>query len=169
MTTDHPSELVQSKKKSFKTIELGGKFFSTQMDKFSITSSKCSKYDRGFTPWIQSLDNNHPSALKRNLLSSNITFQLVMPHLHRTNKAKNNIGTFKDHLTAFLSSVNPSFPIHLWCWLIPLATTTLNLLQPSAINLRISTEAQLSGSFNYNITPLAPPGTKVIVHETPVV
>ena len=57
--------------------------------------------------------------------------------------------------------------MHLWCRLIPLATTTLNLLRPSRLHPQLSAEAVLNGAFDYNVTPLAPPGTKVIVHETP--
>ena len=57
--------------------------------------------------------------------------------------------------------------MHLWCCLIPLATTTLNLLRPSQINPKLSDKALLNGAFGYNKTPLAPPSTKVLLHETP--
>ena len=59
--------------------------------------------------------------------------------------------------------------MHLWCRLIPQATTTLNLLRPSCINPHVSAEAILNGAFDYDKTPLAPPGTRVVVHETPSV
>jgi hypothetical protein len=56
--------------------------------------------------------------------------------------------------------------MHLWCRLIPQATTTLNLLRQSHINSRLSAEVQLvNGAFDSNKTPLAPPGTQVVVHE----
>ena len=32
---------------------------------------------------------------------------------------------------------------------------------------RLSAEAYLIGAFDFNVTPLAPPGTKVLIHETP--
>ena len=57
--------------------------------------------------------------------------------------------------------------MHLWDRKIPQATLTLNLLLPSRINPRLSAKAQLNGPFNFNATPLAPPGTKVLIHETP--
>ena len=53
------------------------------------------------------------------------------------------------------------------CRLILQATTTLNLPHPSTINPKISAKAILNGAFNYNATPLAPPGTKIIAYETP--
>ena len=89
------------------------------------------------------------------------------PYLHRTNAAERAIQTYKDHLIAGLSSCDPNVPLHLWDRLIPHATLTLNLLRPSRLNPRLSAEAQLNGAFDFNRTPLAPPGTRVIVHETP--
>jgi hypothetical protein len=99
----------------------------------------------------------------------NVTFQLVPPHVHRRNPAERAIGTFKDHFIAGLSTTDKRFPMHLWCQLIPQATITLNLLRASRLNPRLSANEQLNGTFDFNKTPLAPPGTKVIVHEKPQV
>jgi hypothetical protein len=66
-----------------------------------------------------------------------------------------------------LASLGPEFPMYLWCRLIHQCTQTLNLMRPSRINPRLSAEAQLNGAFDYNKTPLAPPGTKVLIHEMP--
>jgi len=40
-------------------------------------------------------------------------------------------------------------------------------LGPSRLNNKLSAYAQLIGAFDYNATPLAPPGTQVLVHEAP--
>ena len=125
--------------------------------------------ERGFKPQVQILDNECPKKLKEHLRHRNTSFQLVPPHLHRTNAAEKSIATFKEHLFAGLSRADPSFPMHLWCHLFPQAQTTLNLMRPSRINPRISAEVILNGQFNYGRTPLAPPGTRVIVHEAPSV
>ena len=132
-------------------------------------TQKMHKYltDRGFKPEIQILDNECPEALKTYFRDKKVAFQLVPPHLHRNNSTERAISTFKDHFIAGLSSVDPSFPMHLWCRLIPQATTTLNLLRASNINPLVSAEAMLNGAFDYNITPLAPPGTKIIAYDTP--
>jgi hypothetical protein len=66
-----------------------------------------------------------------------------------------------------LCSTDTQFPIHLWDRLIPHAVITLNLLLQSRINPKLSAHAQLHGLFDYSKTPLAPPGTKVIIHEKP--
>jgi hypothetical protein len=50
---------------------------------------------------------------------------------------------------------------------LPQATITLNLLRKSRINPRMSAYAQLNGHFDFNSTPLAPPGTRIIAHEKP--
>ncbi len=120
---------------------------------------------RGLKPALQRLDNEAPGRLQSYMRAKSVTFQLVPPHNHRRNAAEKAIGTWKDHFIAGLSSLDPNFPMHLWCRLIPQATTTLNLLRQSHINPRLSAEAQLNGAFDFNTTPLAPPGTRVVVHE----
>ena len=43
---------------------------------------------------------------------------------------------------------------------------TLNLLQYSRTNPILSAHVAINRNFNFNATPLAPPGTKVLVHES---
>jgi hypothetical protein len=74
---------------------------------------------------------------------------------------------FKNHFIAGLCSVDPTLPLKLWDKLLPQATITLNLLQKSRINQHMSVYAQLNGHFDFNRTPLAPPGTRIITHEKP--
>ena len=68
-----------------------------------------------------------------------------------------------------LSITHKEFLLHLWCQLIQHAILTLNLLRQSRMNPKLSGYAQLHGEFNYYATPLAPPGTQVIIHENPMV
>jgi hypothetical protein len=49
----------------------------------------------------------------------------------------------------------------------PHSVITLNLLRQSRLNPKLSEHAQLNGPFNYNTTPIAPLGTRVIIHEKP--
>jgi hypothetical protein len=121
--------------------------------------------DRGLKPQLQKLDNEASAGLKRFMTQQKVQYQLVPPHIHRRNAAEKAISTFKDHLIAGICSTDKQWPIHLWCRLIPQATLTLNLLRQSRINPRLSSDAQLNGIFDFNATPLAPPGTRVIVHD----
>jgi hypothetical protein len=121
--------------------------------------------DRGLKPQLQHLDNEAPGGLKQFMTQQGVQYQLVPPHNHRRNVAKRAVSTFKDHSIAGLSTTDKNWPMHLWCRLIPQALLTLNLLRQSRLNPRLSAEAQLNGTFDFNATPLAPPGTRVIMHE----
>jgi hypothetical protein len=57
------------------------------------------------------------------------------------------------------------FPLYLWPELLPQAELTLNLLRASRLNPKLSAYAHLEGNFDFNRTPLAPPGTKVVAHD----
>jgi hypothetical protein len=122
---------------------------------------------RGLRPQLQRLDNEASTILKEFLKNQQIDFQLVPPGIHRRNAAERAIRTWKNHFIAGLCSTNPNFPIYLWDKLVEQATMTLNLLRQSRMNPQLSAYAQIFGSFDFNRTPLAPPGTKVVVHVKP--
>jgi hypothetical protein len=93
---------------------------------------------RGFKPKLQTLDNEASAALKNFFTINDIAYQLVPPHCHRGNAAERAIRTFKEHFVAGLSSVDPSFPMHLWDRLLPQAEITLNLLRTSQLHPQLS-------------------------------
>ena len=94
-------------------------------------------------------------------------YQLVPPGDHQTNPAERAIQTFKNHFTSILYGTDDDFPANQWDRLIQIAVITLNMLRPSRINPKLSAYNQIWGNFDYNKTPLAPPGCKVVVHEFP--
>ena len=125
-------------------------------------------FDRaGIQPSMYILDNEANSELKNAMAMENVTYQLVPPHNKRANPAERAIQTFKNHLIAGLCSCDPSFPITEWDRLLPQAVLTLNLLRAARVNPRLSAYAYLFGHFDFNRTPVAPPGTKVLVHDKP--
>ena len=99
----------------------------------------------------------------------NEKFQFIPPDIHRRNSAEQSIRTFKEHFIAVLASTHKDFLLHIWCWLIPHASLTLNLLRQSRMKPKLSGYAQLHGEFNYNTTPLARHGIQVIINEKPAV
>jgi hypothetical protein len=121
----------------------------------------------GFKPKLQTLDNEASTALKNFFTANDIVYQLVPPHCHRRNAAERAIRTFKEHFVAGLSSVDPSFPMHLWDRLLPQAEITLNLLRTSRLHPQLSVTAHYHGLVDYNKTAFAPPGCKIIAHEKP--
>ena len=119
----------------------------------------------GLKPQLQRLDNEASTALKSYMESQDVDFQLVPPHVHRRNAAERAIRTFKNHFVAGLCSTDRNFPLHLWDRLLPQALLSLNLLRSSCINPNLSAWAKVHGTFDFNRTPLAPPGTRVLIHE----
>ena len=123
--------------------------------------------NRGYQPALQILDNEFPVVVKTFFQQEQVKFRLVPLNLHCNNASEKAIGTFKDHFVTIICSVDPKFLIHLWCRIVHQAVTVLNLLRQSRINLRLPVEAQLNGAFDYNATPLVPPGTQVVIYKTP--
>jgi len=99
------------------------------------------------------------------MTDENVDYQLTPAGLHRRNWAKRAIQTFKNHFIAGLSSTHPDFPLNLWDQLLPQAILTLTLMRPSRINPKLSAYSQIHGPFDFEKTPLAPPGIKVLAHE----
>jgi hypothetical protein len=112
----------------------------------------------GFKPSLQCLDNEESLALRNYITKQGIVYQLAPPHIHRRSNAERAIQMFKSHFIAGLWSVDPNFPLKLWDKLLLQATITLNILRKSRINPRVLAYAQLNGQFDFNRTPLAPPG-----------
>ena len=88
-------------------------------------------------------------------------------HNHCINAAEQAIQTFKNHFIAGLATVDVTFPLQLWCYLLMQAELTLNLLRTSRHDPTKSAFEVLEGKFNWNATPLAPPGTKALIYEAP--
>jgi hypothetical protein len=105
-------------------------------------------------PRLQRLDNEESKALQHLLQDRGIDYQLASPIVHRRNSTERDIRTFENH---------PDFPLHLWDRLLPQTLITLNLPRASCINPRLSAQAQLLGAFDFNRTPLAPVGKRVMI------
>jgi hypothetical protein len=122
---------------------------------------------KGFKPRLQTLDNEALATLKHFFTTNDVEYQLVPPHCHRRNAAERAIRTFKEHFVAGLSSVDPTFPLHLWDRLLPQAEITLNLLLTSRLHPQLSAAAHFHCLVDYNKTSFALPGCNIIAHEKP--
>jgi hypothetical protein len=89
---------------------------------------------KGFKPKLQTLDNEASAALNNVFTNNAVEYQLAPPHCHRRNAAERAIQTFKEQFVAGISSVDPTFPLHLWDILLPQAEITLNLLRTSRLH-----------------------------------
>ena len=63
-----------------------------------------------------------------------------------------------------LVSTDPKFPASEWDRLIQKAVLTLNILRNSIVNPKLSAHEYLHGNFYFNATPIALPGTRVLIH-----
>ena len=124
--------------------------------------------DRNFKPKLHVMDNECSKALQRYIThDKNTQIQFVPPNKHRVNAAERAIRTFKEHFIAGLATVDKMFPLQLWDELLEQAQDTLNMLRTARVNPRLSAYAILEGQFNFNKTPLAPPGTKALIYNEP--
>ena len=87
--------------------------------------------------------------------------------MHRRNAAERAIRTFKSHFLAGLATCNPNFPITEWDHHLQQSELTLNLLRTSRVNPKLSSYAYLFGNFDFNKTPLALLGTRILIHAKP--
>jgi len=118
-------------------------------------------------PKIFILDNEISTDMKSALKEHDFQYQLVPPDNHRRNAAERAIQTFKNHFISGLASLPNNFPITEWDRLLPQAQLTLNLLRQARTNPNHSAYSYINGEFNFNRTPLAPPGIQTVIHNKP--
>ena len=94
-------------------------------------------------------------------------YQLASPRDHRINYAERAIQIYKNHFISTLQGADPDYPDNCWDLLMPQINITLNLLRQSKRDPTKSAYEVLNEPFNYDSTPLAPPGCKTIAFESP--
>lgn len=99
--------------------------------------------------------------------SISIQYQLVPTNVYRRNASERAIHTFKNHFIAGIVSLPTQFPLYLWCRLLPQDVITFNLIRQYTLHPHLSAHAHLYGTFNYNATPMAPPGSPILIHNKP--
>jgi hypothetical protein len=81
--------------------------------------------------------------------------------------AEKAIQTFKDHFVGVLSGHAPTFPMHLWCQLLPQVEQQLLLLRQSRFHPNLSAYAHVYGHHDYNKHPFVPIGMEALVRDKP--
>jgi hypothetical protein len=121
----------------------------------------------GYKPTFNVTDNQAAEPIKDFMQQQNGTVQFVEPNNHRVNAAERAIQTFKNHFISGLCTTDKDFPFQLWNHLTEQAVITCNILRRSRINPDISAYEQLHGhKYDWNAHPLAPPGTRAIIHSS---
>lgn len=119
----------------------------------------------GLSPKLHILDGEISDAVKAYLRKKGTQFQLTPPGMHRINAAERAIRTWKNHFISGLCTVDPKFPLTQWPELIPQGVITLNIVRPCRVNPSLSAYHYVWGAYDFNKTPLAPPGTKIVAHN----
>ena len=119
--------------------------------------------DRGIRPLSQILDNEASNSLCQHMWQEDIDYQLTPCDMHHCNAAEKAIQTSKDHCIADIASFDRERLLRIWDRCLLQAELTLNSLRPSCTNLQLSDKAQVNGAFDCNHTPLAHPGTRMMI------
>ena len=90
---------------------------------------------------------------------------MVPPYLHRRNASEHAIQTFKANFITCLCAAEPEYHAKQWDISLPQATLTLNPLLNCNLNPKLSAYSDLHGIFDYNIKPLSPLETGVLVNR----
>ena len=123
---------------------------------------------RGLQVTRHVLDNEASTAYRNAITSTwKCTYQLVPPDMHRRNLAERAIRTFKAHFLTILAGVDATFPANRWDLLIPQAELTVNLLRQATTTPTISAWECINGPFNFDATPMGPPGCRALLHAKP--
>jgi hypothetical protein len=81
--------------------------------------------------------------------------------------AERAIQTFKNRFIGALGTTNSEFLVQLWDELAPQVQDSINLLRPLQIDPTKSAYEILEGPYDWSRYPLAPLGTRAIIHEDP--
>ena len=74
---------------------------------------------RGLQPKYCRMDNECSIPIKKSITDNKMELQLTPPQMHRRSWDERSIQNVKAHLIAGLVGINPKFPLHLWCRLVP--------------------------------------------------
>ena len=123
----------------------------------------------GLTVSTHLLDNEASHTYKDAITTTwKCKYQPVLPDMHHRNAAERAIQTFKAYFLAILAGVDATFLANHWDLLLPHTKLTLNLLHNSQTKPIISAwESPVHGRFNFDATPMGPPGCRVIEHAKP--
>ena len=85
----------------------------------------------------------------------------------RTNSAERGLQTRKSCAKSILASLPPNFPIAYWCRLCPQIDLCVNIVRKCHQNPLLSAWAAMEGEYHFGATPIAPPGSEMLIREKP--
>lgn len=123
---------------------------------------------QGHKPRLNVTDNQAARPLKAYLKLKECKWQFVKPHNHCVNTVKRAIQTFKNNLVSGFYCTDSKWLLKLWHQLSGQALITLNLCRISRKHPEKYAYHSFHGKhYNWNKNPMAPPGTRAVVYESP--
>ncbi len=122
---------------------------------------------RGYRPILHKMDNKASHDVKAFIAPEQVKLQYCPPDMHHTNPAKCAGCTWKNHFTAGLAGLPPSFPLAHWCRLTTQSNAMLNMMHLCCLNPLLSVHKALEGTFLFDAMLAAPLGMEVLVHQKP--
>ena len=105
---------------------------------------------QGFKPRFNTIDNVASKAVQKFLEAEWINIQLVEPHKHCDNAVERAVQTSTNLFISGLCTYDMKFPLVLWSNLVQQCQNSLNLLQPSRHNPKLSPRMILEGAHDFN-------------------
>jgi hypothetical protein len=140
---------------------------SRETDELVRAYTKCHDIltKRGFTVKYHKMDNETSKLLAAAIAADGVSVEYAPPNDHKTNIAERMIQTFKAHFISVLFGTDNKFPDDCWDELIDGAVMQLNMLRPCTIKPEHSAYSFIFGPHDFNKVPIAPLGSKVMMHE----
>ena len=98
--------------------------------------------------------------------SQNADVQCSAPDSHCP-LAEKAVQTYTSCFKSMTASLLSKFPIGYWCRLCEQVNLSVNIMRARRQNPRLSAWAACEGDFHFDSTPIAPPGTEMLMHNKP--
>ena len=121
---------------------------------------------RGFKPSLHRLDNETSQEVEDFIATQKTDMQYSAPGRHCA-PAEKAVQTYKACFKSTTASLPPEFPIAYWCRLLPQIDLSVNIVRACRQNPKLSAWAATEGDFHFDSTPIAPPGTAMLMYERP--
>jgi hypothetical protein len=123
---------------------------------FNVYKLKFNKLTRkGYKPRLNVMDNQATKHIKKFHTKEECKLQLIEPHNHRVDAAKQAIQMFKDAFIAVLATNYQT----------PQVVNMLNMMRASCVDPTKSAYEILNGPYDWNRYPLAPLGCKAVIYK----
>ena len=112
------------------------------------------------------MDNETSELVEDFIKEQNAEVQHAAPESHCA-PAEKAVQTYKSCFKSVIASVPKEFPMGLWCRLLEQTDLGVNIVRPYRQNPRLSAWAAMEGEYHFHATPIAPPGSKMLMYQKP--